>query len=64
MKFRTMLTLTLDKHSGSAMYILKFDLPVCKVEEMQRFGAITILDSSSYENFRVHIKHMYRGTLQ
>lgn len=63
-EFKRELVERFDDHCESGLYTLKFHLLDHMVEDIRKFGTLSVLDGSPFEHFNVHIKQAYRKTSQ
>lgn len=63
-QFRRTLLQTINEHCDSSLYTLKYHVLDHVVEYIQRFGTSSVLHSSPYEHFNVHIDQAYKRNLQ
>lgn len=60
MKLKKMFDKAIQEQFGSGLYTLKYPRLNHMVDDMRRFGALSVLDSSSYNHFNLNIKHAYK----
>lgn len=58
--FKWMFVNNFHGHCNSGLDTLKYHVLEHKVEALQKFGTLSVLDCSPYEFFNVDVKHSYR----
>lgn len=61
-EFKRMLVETFDEHFDPGLYTLKYYLLDHSVDDIQTFGALSVLDSSPCEHSNLHTKQAYKKT--
>lgn len=63
-KLKAFVKKTFDAHCEVGLYTLKLHFLDHVVDDLERFGSMKLLNSSSFEIVNVHIKLAYRSTSQ
>lgn len=59
-EFERVLVETLDNNSDSSLYLLKYYSPNHTMVDIQKFETLSVLGSSRYEHFNVHMKQKFK----